>query len=96
MLPQQLPAGQLRFIFGDATSFQIKNFDADKRLYVSTADGSAKSNLVIQVESMLVPVAFERGLYAVDGNVINDPTTWASLRGTKAVQPLTKLRRSSP
>jgi hypothetical protein len=50
---------------------------------LSTADGTTKTNLLLQVDSMPTPVDFERGLFSVDGNVIGDPKSWASLRGMK-------------
>jgi hypothetical protein len=87
-----LPPGHLQFIFGDATPFQIKNFDTDKRLYLTTADGTTKTNLLLQVESMPTPVDFERGLFSVDGNVIGDPKSWASLKGSAAFDQVAKVQ----
>lgn len=99
MLPE-LAGNVLQFILADATIFQARAFDADKRLHLSTVDKSPRKDQLLQVDSMPIPVVFERGHFTVDGNLLADPTTWKDLRGMKGnaafdavakVQSLTEL-----
>jgi hypothetical protein len=82
MLPIVKP-GKLAFQLSAATPYQAKAFDADMRLSLNTADGSSRKDLLLELESMPVPVKFLPGHYSVDGVIIEDPMTWANLRGNK-------------
>jgi hypothetical protein len=53
------------------------------RLALNTADGSSKRDVLLELESMPVPVKILPGHYSVDVVIIEDPMTWANLRGNK-------------
>lgn len=56
------------------------------------------------MDAMPVPVSIEPGMFTVEGNVLNEPKSWASLRGMKGsaafdqvapVQSLSELLKAS-
>jgi hypothetical protein len=78
MLPIVKP-GKLVFQLIAAIPHQARAFDADMRLALNTADGSSKKDLLLELESMPVPVKFLPGHYSDDGVIIEDPMTWANI-----------------
>ena len=59
-MPPMLNPAKLQFQMTNATSFQAKAFDADMRLTLNTTDGSSKKDLLLEIESMPVPVSFSQ------------------------------------
>jgi hypothetical protein len=49
----------------------------------------------LSVDSRPIPVNFEHGMFSVEGNILNEPKSWASLRGMKRQRGLRSSSDSS-
>jgi hypothetical protein len=63
------------------TAYQTNNLHIHRKFVLGTADGSPKKDLQLTRAAMLKPVDYLNGRFRARGIVLQNPSSWASLRG---------------
>ena len=62
------------------TPYQANNLNIDRKFVMGAADGSPKKDLVLTRAAMPKPVDFVVGRFRANDIVLQNPSSWASLR----------------
>ena len=73
----------LQCIETEPTPYQTNNLNIDRKFVLGTADGSPKKDLVLTRAAMPKPVDFVVGRFRANGIVLQNPSSWTSLRSKR-------------